>query len=132
MTVRATSIAALCEVLFAALMAAFALSIPTQPSEGENSALLILVVQTGLALLAAVGLFRAKWWGWLVALGVIVIVFGPVGLSIYRAWRAGIGVGVMMPANTVILVAVGWFAQVVVAVCFLVARIWRRSTPGTA
>src|SRR5215203_6517081 len=127
MMVRATNIAALCEVLFAALMAAFALGIPRQPSEGENRALLMLGAQAGLALLASMGLFRRKWWGWLVALCVIVLAFGPLAIAIYQSWRDGIGVGVMLPANMVMLVAMGWLAQLVVAVCFLIARGWRPS-----
>jgi hypothetical protein len=132
MTVLATRIAALSEVLFAALMVAFALSIPLRPSENENGALLMLGVQAGLALVAAAGLFRRKWWGWLVAIGVLALAFGPISIALYRSWRDGIGVGVMMPANAVMLVAVGWAAQLVVAVCFVMARGRRAPTPGTS
>ena len=131
MIVLATRIAALSELLFAALMAAFALSIPVQSSAEERSALLMLVVQASLALLAATGLFRRSSWGWLVAFCLIVVVFGPLGFAIYRAWRAGIGVGITMPADAVRLVAVGWSAQLVVAVCFAMARGRRGATPRT-
>jgi len=131
MTVLATRIAGLSEVVFAALMAVFALSLPAHPSGGESRALLMLVVQSGLALLAAIGLFRLKWWAWLVALVVIVLVFAPIGITIYGAWRAGIGVGITMPADALRLITVGWVAQLVVAICFVIARGKRPPTPGT-
>jgi hypothetical protein len=131
MTVLATRIAALSEILFAALIAAFVLSIPLQSYADEFSTLLMLVVQAALALLAAAGLFRRTRWGWLVALCLIALVFGPLGYAIYRAWRAGVGVGVSMPSEAVRLVAFGWSAQLVVAICFLVARGKRAPTLGT-
>ena len=76
-------------------------------------------------------MFRRKSWGWLVALGVLTLAFGPISIALYRSWRDGIGVGIVMPANVMILVAVGWVAQLVVAVCFVVARGGRAPTPGT-
>ena len=129
MTVLVTRIAALGEVLFAALMGAVALGIPLSPTADEQSALLMVLVQAGLAVLAATGLFRRTWWGWLAALGVIALVFAPLAIASYRAWRDGIGVGVSMPAQALRLVAVAWVVQLVVAVCFLVVQGTRLSTP---
>jgi len=67
-------------------------------------------------------LSSAASWGWLVALVLIALVFGPLAIASYRAWRAGIGVGVTIPADALRLVAGAWGAQLVVAVCFLMAR----------
>jgi hypothetical protein len=129
-TLRVTSLAALCEVVFATMMAAFALGLPLRRSEGDSFVLLILGLQCGVALLAAAGLYRRQRWGWLLALCVIALAFGPVLLTIYWAWRAGMAVGVMMPPTSVRLVAVAWLAQLAVAACFLQARGWRPSTPA--
>jgi len=118
----AIRIAALSEMVFAALTAAFALGITVQSYADERRTLLMLVVQGVLAVIAAVGLFRRASWGWRVALVLIVLVFGPLALASYRAWRAGAGIGVTMPADAVRLVAVAWSAQLLVAVCFLMAR----------
>ena len=131
MTALATRIAALSEVSFAALMAAFALGIPLRPSASESSALLMLGVQAGLALVAAAGLLRRTWWGWLVAFGVFALVFGPIAIAIYRSWREGLAIGFVVPANAAMLVAVGWVAQLVVAVCFVLAQGRQAPAAGT-
>jgi hypothetical protein len=129
--VRVSRIAALSEVAFVILMAALALRIPVGSSHEGSSALAMLVAQMCLALLAAMGLLFGKRWGWPVALCVIALAFGPLGIAVYRVSRAG-GVGVVMPVAAMKLLGLGWCAQLVVVACFLTARGRRTSTTRTS
>jgi hypothetical protein len=122
---RATPLAALCEVVFACLVLSFALGLPSQPSGREGLARLVLCLEGSLALLAAVGVYRSRRWGWLVALGLAALALGPMLVTIFQAWRAGVGVAVALPASSVALVAAAWVAQLIVLACFFLARGWR-------
>ena len=129
---RASRLAALCEVLFAVLTVAFALSLSLQRSERESGALLMLGVQSAVGFVAAAGLYQGKRWGWLLATGLLALTIAPLVITILLAWRAGLAVGLAVPTASLTLLAVAWLAQFVVALCFLGARGWRPSTPGTA
>lgn len=131
MSARALLIAAVCELLYAALLGFVALGIPVEPSPIEQRALVTLGIQAGLALLAATGLLRGRRWGWLAALTVIVLAWGPVVRAAFYAWANHVGLAIPLPAGSLMFAALVFLAQLATAICFLVARGWRPSAPRT-
>jgi hypothetical protein len=113
-------------------MVIFALSLPLQRSQRESSALLMLSVQSALAFIAAAGLYQGRRWGWFFAACLLALVLAPPINGLLGAWRAGLGVAIPVPTGSVMPLAVAWLAQIVVALCFISARGWRPSAPGTA
>lgn len=129
MSARAAHTAAVFELLYAALLGVLALGIPAEPSPIEHRALVALGLQAGLALLTAAGLLRGRRWGWLAALAVIVLAWGPVARAAFDARSNHLGLAIPLPAGSLGLAALTFLAQLAIPLCFLVARGWRPSTP---
>lgn len=125
-------IAYVAEVTFGLLVLVTALALPAgdlTPTQAQT--LWLLLAQSAAALVAATALRLGMRWGWMIAAVTAGITLVRIPAGVWLLAYGGPG-SAASSGGAIAVATVLWASQLIVALCLLVERPWRKDRPAVA